>query len=265
MLPHTHGRSTRGVERRTRLSHGRRLAALTAVMALGVGGATSPAFGADQRPDASFAPFPSDPVEGQPVRFVSYGCDPDGGRTEQAWDLDGDGLFDDAFGPSASRTFAAGSRRVSLQVTDNEGRVAVRRRTLVVAPGRPDYVLPEPSGTRLLSPFPIVRLAGRVSAEGLRVRRLTVRSAPVCSRITVRCRGGGCPRRRSKTVMGRRPVRFRAFERNLAAGVVLEVLIRKKDRIGKYTRFRLRESRAPARRDLCLRYEDRRGTRCPQD
>ena len=58
---------------------------------------------------------------------------------------------------------------------------------------------------------------------------------------------------------------FRALERTPAAGVVLEVLLRKRDRIGKYRRFRLRERRGPARQDLCLRFEDRRGTPLPRD
>jgi hypothetical protein len=65
--------------------------------------------------------------------------------------------------------------------------------------------------------------------------------------------------------MGRRAMRFRAFERILAPGTVLEVLVRKRDRIGKYTRFLVREGRPPARQDLCLRFDANRGTRCPSD
>jgi hypothetical protein len=260
VLLQTDGRSTRI---RSRL--GLRLAAITAIAGLAVAAAAATAAAQNVRPDATFVAFPDDPVAGQTVRFVSYGCDPDGRLIQQAWDLDGDGLFDDAFGASASRSFPAGSPTVGLRVTDNKGTVGVRRRTLDVAPGRAEYVLPRRTRTPLLSPFPIVRLSGSVSFIGTRVERLTVRSAPVCSRITVRCRGEGCPWRRSTKVMGRRPVRFRALERTLAAGVVLEVLVRKRDRIGKYTRFRLREGRGPARQDLCLRFEDRRGTPCPRD
>jgi hypothetical protein len=260
VLPQTDGRSNR-----IRLPFGLWLAGITAVAALAIAAAPAAAGAPNERPDATFSALPAEPVAGQVVRFVSYGCDPDGRLREQAWDLDGDGLFDDAFGPSASRSFPTGSPRVGLRVTDDEGVVAVRRRTLDVAPGRPDYVLPRLSRTPLLSPFPIVRLVGSVTLFGTSIERLTVRSAPVCSRITVRCRGEGCPWRRTTRVMARRPVRFRALERTLAAGVVIEVLVRKRDRIGKYTRFRLREGRAPARRDLCLRFEDRRGTPCPRD
>jgi hypothetical protein len=233
------------------------------VTSLAVACAASTAFGA--RPDATFATFPREPFAGQTVRFVSYGCDPDGGVLEQAWDLDGDGSFDDAFGPTASRAFEADSPSVGLQVRDDEGSIAVRRRTLVVAPVRSEYPIPRPTRPSLLSPFPIVRLAGSVTATGVRVRRLTVRSAPVCARITVRCRGRSCPLRRSTKIMARRPVRFRRLERFLAAGTVLEILVRKRDRIGKYTRFRIRQGRPPLRRDRCLRFEDSRGTRCPVD
>ena len=260
VLPQTDGRITR-----IRSSLGLWLAAITAIAGLALAAAAATAGAQNVRPDATFVAFPDDPVAGQTVRFVSYGCDPDGRLIQQAWDLDGDGLFDDALGASASQSFSTGSPTIGLRVTDNRGKVAVRQRTLDVAPGRQEYVLERPRRIPLLSPFPIVRLAGSVTFLGTRVERLTVRSAPVCSRITVRCRGEGCPWRRSTKVMGRRPVRFRALERTLAAGVVIEVLVRKRDRIGKYTRFRLREGRGPARQDLCLRFEDRRGTRCPRD
>jgi hypothetical protein len=260
VLPQTDGRSTR-----IRLRLARGLAAITTVAGLAVAAAVASAGAPNVGPDATFSALPAEPVAGQVVRFVSYACDPDGRLREQAWDLDGDGVFDDAFGASASRSFPAGSRTVGLRVTDNRGKVAVRRRTLDVALGQPEYVLPRRSRTPLLSPFPIVRLAGSVTFIGTRIERLVVRSAPVCSRVTVRCRGEDCPWRRSTRVMARRPMRFRALERTLDAGTVLEVLVRKRDRIGKYTRFRLREGRGPARQDLCLRFDANRGSRCPQD
>ena len=243
---------------------GRRwVTALTAAgLALLTGAAASTALAANQRPDAGFGVFPIEPFSGEPVRLVSYGCDPDGRLAAQAWDLDGDGGFDDASGPSASRAFPVGSAVVGLRVTDGAGASAVRWRTLEVGP-RPAYPVPRsPFRPPLLNPPPVVRLAGSLTGTGVRVQLLSVR-APVCSRITVRCRGQGCPWRRSNRVMGRRTVRFRALQRQLTAGVVLEVFVRKQDRIGKYTRFRVRRGRSPARQDLCLRFEDARGSPCP--
>lgn len=244
---------------------GRRLVAASAAAGLvALSCATaSPGLAANARPHASFGVFPDDPVAGQNVRFVSYGCDPDGRLAKQAWDLDGDGSFDDAFGSVASRAFQAGSRLIALRVTDDDGADAVGIRALTVTPGSAVYVLPRPFNP-LLSPFPVVRLVGRVMATGVRVRLLSVR-APICSRVTVRCRGRGCPRRRLTKLSGGRSVRFGALRgRNLAEGVILEVFVRKRDRIGKYTRFLIRAGRPPARRDRCLRFKGDRGTRCPE-
>ena len=51
--------------------------------------------------------------------------------------------------------------------------------------------------------------------------------------------------------------------KRLRAGATLELLVSKRDRIGKYTRFRIRRGRAPQRFDTCLRFGATRGTRCP--
>ena len=60
------------------------------------------ALAAEQAPDASFSFSPDDPRAGQEVRFESSSCDPDGRLVSEAWDLDGDGAFDDAQGPVAT-------------------------------------------------------------------------------------------------------------------------------------------------------------------
>jgi hypothetical protein len=223
----------------------------------------STALAANVRPDARFGVFPADPVADRSVRFVSYACDPDGRLVEQAWDLDGDGVFDDAFGRSASRVFPPGDAVVRLRVTDDEGATAARRRDLMVGPPI-EYFVPPPFRPPLLSPFPIVRLAGSVTNGFVRIRVLSVR-APICSRITVRCRGRTCPFRRQTKVARRKGVRFPALRRTLAAGTVLQVFVRKRDRIGKHTRFRIRINRPPLRRDRCLEPGRSRPVRCPDD
>jgi hypothetical protein len=59
-------------------------------------------------------------------------------------------------------------------------------------------------------------------------------------------------------------VRFRVLERLIATPLVVEVLVRHGDRIGKYTRFRLRRDRRPRRTDGCLWPGATRMARCPE-
>jgi PKD repeat protein len=52
----------------------------------------------------------------------SQSSDPDGGTLAYAWDLDGDGAFDDASAARTSYTYSTdGVRTASLRVTDNQG------------------------------------------------------------------------------------------------------------------------------------------------
>ncbi len=247
--------------RRSRL-YATSLAAITATLALLLIG-SAPASAANERPDASFGVFPSDPVSGETVRFVSYACDPDGRLSQIAWDFDGDGAWDDGLGRVVRRAFDAGSHRVSSRATDSKGRQSVKARVVDVRPGSPEYVLPRVFKPPFLSPFPLIRLAGSLTKTGARISELTVR-APVCSKVTVRCRGKGCPARPVIGLTGRKALRIRAFDgRRLREGVTLEVLVSKRDRIGKYTRFRIRRGSSPQRFDTCLRFGARRGSRCP--
>jgi hypothetical protein len=112
-----------------------------------------------------------------------------------------------------------------------------------------------------MRPFPLVRIAGVVLANGARVTILSVR-APRGSRIRVRCRGGGCPVRAVARTSATRLMRFHRFERRLRAGARLELFVRKANLIGKYTRFRIRAGEAPARVDRCLLPGRRRPVRC---
>jgi hypothetical protein len=109
-----------------------------------------------------------------------------------------------------------------------------------------------------LSPFPVVRIAGRITRRGTRVRLLRV-NAPVGTKISVRCTGRGCPfRKQVRTVSasaGSRAavnVRVRRLERLLLPGVRVRVYVTKPGAFGKYTRFRFRAGKPPARTDDCL-------------
>ena len=85
-------------------------------------------------PGAAFGATPASPLTGEDVSFDASGSsDPDGEIAAYAWDLDGDGEFDDASGAAVSRAFAdSGPRTVSLRVTDDEGATAERSEAIDV-------------------------------------------------------------------------------------------------------------------------------------
>jgi hypothetical protein len=221
------------------------------------------ALGADERPQAFFSFSPEDPRAGQPVLFESASCDPDGRLVRHAWDLDGDGAYDDASGRVATQTFSgSGSHLVGLEVTAAGGVTDTQRRTVMV---NTEYALPRPESTRLMTPYPVVRLAGSLTRSGARVRVLSVLRAPVCALVRVSCRGPSCPVKRASGFVGEGRLRFRRFERRLRAGTVLTVRISKNALIGKFTQFTIRKDIAPRRRDRCLRPGERAGSPCPRD
>ena len=202
-------------------------------------------------PDASLAYFPATPEAGEPVSFVSTSSDPDGTLASLLWDLNGDGVFGDATGATASYTFPkAGVSTVGLRVVDSDGAGAVATQLVHVA-AKP---------LQFLSPFPLVRLSGRLTAGGVRITRLVVQ-APPGANVEVRCMGHGCRRHRetrlAKPRAGAKPgsfnlLRFRRFERALRAHAVIEVFVTNPPTVGKYTRITVRKGLAPLRRDLCL-------------
>ena len=111
-------------------------------------------------------------------------------------------------------------------------------------------------------PFPVVRLAGRVIDGGAQVRTLEVR-APRRSRITVKCRGDGCPAKRLRTTSAAPRVLFKRMVGFLPAGTVIAVRVRKGSLVGKYTRWVIRAKELPARKDLCLYPGSSKPARCP--
>jgi chitodextrinase len=219
-----------------------------------VGGA-----GAKQPPTASFSISPAAPVVNQPVSFTSTSTDPDGTISDQTWDLNGDGTYDNGGGATALRTFSApGEYVIGLRVTDNDGLVSFASRALQVAAASGATGLTQSSTPPLLSPFPVVRIVGRVTRYGTLVRLLRV-EAPRGSKVSVRCSGRGCPFRKSVRAIasgasprGSAIVRFRRLERLLPPGVQIRVYVTKRGVIGKYTRLRFRRRHSPARTDRCV-------------
>jgi len=224
----------------------------------------------NRAPVASFDWRPGLPVTGQQVTFFSTSDDPDNNIDRQEWDLDGDGSFE-TVGASAVRSFPAGSFNVSLRVTDTGGLVSIVTQTIVVsqpAPQSPQAPQISSQGPqlRLLSPFPIVRIAGRIGRKGTRFRVLSV-DAPRGASVTVRCTGRRCPfkaRTRAASAgkhlaYAARKVRVRKLERRLIrAGTMIRIYVTKTGMIGKYTSIRVRRGKPPRRADRCLLPTDKR-------
>ena len=121
---------------------------------------------------------------------------------------------------------------------------------------------PSLASTRLLSPFPIVRLRGRTTRRGVRVTLLTV-TAPLRSKVSVYCTGKSCPRRRVTVTATKRLVRVRKFERRLRGGTELKIYVTRTGYIGKYTRFRFKSNHVPQRMDRCATTAGTRPRNCP--
>ena len=214
---------------------------------------------------AIFASFPVAPIIGEQVTFAYSAIGP---INKLEWDLDGNGVFDDAQGAIATRVFAApGAHLVGLRVTDLDGAVTFSAQTIVVRTAVAPLALPPlavaPSGPSMSAPFPIVRVAGRTTGRGARIRSLVV-LAPAGSKVTVRCSGKGCPFRRWRRTVGRRALSIRPLrKRFLRAGVKLEVRVYKPNQIGKYTKIVVFKLKPPARTDLCLAANSSRPVQCP--
>jgi PKD repeat protein len=215
-----------------------------------------------QAPVASFTFAPAAPLANQPVTFTSTSVDPDGTIADLTWDLNGDSIYDNGAGVTALRAFPAGGAYVvGLRATDNQGAISFYSQTVIVAPAP---VLPVvtslPAGPVLLSPFPIVRIAGRTTRSGVRLKLLTV-DAPRGARVLIRCRGRSCPFRAETRSAG--VLRVKRLERRLRAGVTVRIYVTSNSAIGKYTVFKILKKAAPIRIDGCLMPGSLKPVVCP--
>jgi hypothetical protein len=223
-------------------------------------------------PSASFVSFPAAPVAGEPVQFVYSSQEATDGIE---WDLNGDGQFDEAKGALATTTFPLpGTYAVSLRVTGIDeppppARSTATQLVRVVPPAGP--VRAGGVQLRLMSPFPVVRITGKVGRRGARIRRLTIR-APYGATIKIRCRGHSCPFRRSSQTLplagkARTPSKTvsikRLEHRLLRGGTSIKVFVTRRGEVGKYTRFLIRRGHPPRRTDLCLAPGSAEPMECP--
>lgn len=246
----------------------------------------------DRPPVVQFANDPAQPLTGTTVFFTATALDADGAVTKLEWDLDDDGLFDDAAGPTATWRFdAPGPHRVAVRATDDRGVATVAFRSIEVSapvlpapaaplaasstapaataaapqPTAPVTATAAPARPPLLAPFPVVRIRGTFANGAIRLSLLRVQ-APAGATVRVRCRAGSCAAKRAdvRVKAARVPVRVRSLEgRRLTAGTIVEVYVTAPGRVGKYTRFTVRRDASPARSDLCLAPGRTTPTGCP--
>jgi hypothetical protein len=117
---------------------------------------------------------------------------------------------------------------------------------------------------RMIRPKPVVRVRGRLTANGARITSMTVK-APRGVKITASCTGSGCPTHRfSRTAA--RLTHLSTFERVLRAGTRITIRISKPGGyISKVTVLEIRRGSAPMRRDGCLWPAKKKLQRCPGD
>jgi PKD domain/WD40-like Beta Propeller Repeat len=87
-------------------------------------------------PTADFTTTPVQPYTTGDTTLTSTSADPDGTISSTAWDLDGDGQYDDATGAVVHYTFTtAGAHRIGVKVKDNRGATAAATKTIDVLVG----------------------------------------------------------------------------------------------------------------------------------
>ena len=217
-------------------------------------------------PTAGFIFEPSPVGIGEKVTFSSTSSDPEGPilSASHKWDFDGDGQFDDAIGETVTHSFAsAATHSVALEVSDSDQATATVTRNVVVQAGPPGNPDDPPAAFEPLSPFPIVRLAGELRPNGnTLIERLSVRASKGTD-AAVRCLGKSCPFDEQARTIASTHVGFPALEQALKPGVEIKVFVTAPGKIGKFTRFKLRDGKVPKRKDLCLEGEQRKPIRCP--
>lgn len=119
------------------------------------------------------------------------------------------------------------------------------------------------ASAKRLKPFPVVIIAGQLRRGLTHISEFTVKG-PRGARVSVRCRGRKCPFRATGGTIGKtKRLRLRRAQRSFRPGNVIEIRITGRNRIGKFTRIRIRRGRAPARADSCLMPGARKPSACP--
>jgi Big-like domain-containing protein len=172
-----------------------------------------------------------------------------------------------------TQRLADGAYVFRVRGTDAAGNTTIATRSFTVSTGAAKPPTQQPpsstaSTSRLLSPFPLVRLAGSLRGSGVKVSTLTVRAprgALVRVRVQPRCaKNVRCAAKQGSATVGKKgTVRFKKLELSYREGTTIEIRVSQGTLIGKYTRFVVRRGKAPKRQDQCLKPGAKRGSACP--
>jgi dipeptidyl aminopeptidase/acylaminoacyl peptidase len=188
----------------------------------------------DRPPIAAFTIYHNPSSVGQRVTFNgSTSSDSDGRIVRYAWDLDGDGRFEETtVTPSIARTYRHAMTTVPrLRVTDDQG----RQDTTTALGSARLAVLPKVLEGELRLPY-------RRTLRGIRVQESAVLDVPVGSHVEVTCVSRHQARCRRTLVQARsHTVAIRSLRRKrFGAGTVILVRVTKREYVGKYFRVRVR-------------------------
>jgi len=185
---------------------------------------------ANRPPTAAISVAPSAPLTGDEITLDGRGSgDPDGSIVAGAWDLDGDGDFDDAAGPVATATFGtAGQHTVALRVVDDNGATAVASAIIDVGQGAVAAAASSPPPAAPPKIGATLRYAFTRTVSTTMFTSLLVRNVPVGARITARCKGGGCAKKAFSTVAKSDTVSLKTLiRRKLKVGAAITVVVSK--------------------------------------
>jgi PKD repeat protein len=186
---------------------------------------------ANRPPVASIAVAPDAPLTGDELTLDGRGSgDPDGVIVAGAWDLDGDGEFDDAAGPVATVTFATpGPHTVSLRVVDDNGATAVATTEIAVGQGAVEAAAaPPPPPAAPAKIGATLRYAFTRTSSTTTFTSLLVRNVPTGARVKASCKGGGCAKKAFSAIAKSDTVSLKTLLRHkLKAGAVITVVVTK--------------------------------------
>jgi PKD repeat protein len=184
---------------------------------------------ADRPPVARIAAV-TDVLTGDEVTLDGRGShDPDGSIAAGAWDLDGDGEFDDAAGPIATVAFdTAGDHTVALRVVDDNGASAVASAVIAVGAGAVAAAASPPPAPAPAKIGATLRYAFKRTASTTMFTSLLVRNLPAGARVKARCKGGGCAKKAFTAIAKSDTVSLKTMlRRRLKAGAAITVEVTK--------------------------------------